>query len=314
MRVVTQIVRIDDAKGIFIVSQLFLKKDGDHDSIPRCLKIAHGNEKASENLSAFTESATSCLNLNSSTVSVLTNLPIDNSFPIHDTVNSCHPILRTPQFSLESPNLQWLEICLKAAIKEYKSVWMTAPRWVESVGLSRFHAEGIGMPPETESSHFNAILAPFARKHHLDLPEFIQRYNAGTILEPDLDAYFVHDRSVRESGHDTTYRLEGKCANICTVDLNAMLFKYEMDIGNAVKSHFHDSLAGESSAAWFSRADRRIQLMNEYCWNEEAGMFFDYDIQLKKQNPYESVTTFIPMWAGLASPVQAKRIVYVAVV
>lgn len=40
--------------------------------------------------------------------------------------------------------------------------------------------------------------------------------------------YFV--LIVRESGHDTTYRFDGRCANLATVDLNSLIYKYEKDL------------------------------------------------------------------------------------
>lgn len=120
-------------------------------------------------------------------------------------------------------NLAWLRSGLEAAIKEYLNVWMREPRYVAEYGLSRFHGEGIGMPPETESSHFDAVLQPFAEKCGLDLKTFSDRYNQGEIKVPELDEYFIHDRAVRESGHDTTYRLEGKCASILPFELNCLV-------------------------------------------------------------------------------------------
>jgi len=91
--------------------------------------------------------------------------------------------------------------------------------------------------------------------------EFSEKYNDGVLKEPDLDEYFLHDRAVRESGHDTTYRFEKRCANLATVDLNALLFKcvschhlqlqtlelthldrFEIDIGTAIKNVFDDEL------------------------------------------------------------------------
>lgn len=54
------------------------------------------------------------------------------------------------------------------------------------------------MPPETESTHFNAIMTPYARARKMDLEQFKNAYVAGEAEEPELDAYFVHDRAVRE--------------------------------------------------------------------------------------------------------------------
>jgi alpha,alpha-trehalase len=59
---------------------------------------------------------------------------------------------------------------------------------------------GIGMPPETEASHFDAALKPYADKHGLSIIEFAEKYKSGVLLEPELDEYFIHDRAVRESG------------------------------------------------------------------------------------------------------------------
>ena len=49
--------------------------------------------------------------------------------------------------------------------------------------------------------------------------------------------------------------------------------------------------------------------MNDLCWNEGLGMFFDYDTKLQRQTRYESVTTLWPLWAGNASEEQALQIV-----
>jgi hypothetical protein len=93
-------------------------------------------------------------------------------------------------------------------------------------GLSRYRPDGLGIPPETEASHFTHILQPYADKHGLSVLEFADAYDAQELLEPELDEYFMHDRAVRESGHDTTYRFEKRCANLATIDLNALLYKF----------------------------------------------------------------------------------------
>ena len=52
--------------------------------------------------------------------------------------------------------------------------------------------------------------------------------------------------------------------------------------------------------------------MNQYLWNEELGVFFDYNFNAVARNGttgYLSATTFYPLWAGLATPEQAQRLV-----
>lgn len=122
-------------------------------------------------------------------------------------------------------NKVWLKRAIQAAIKEYHMYWMVEPALDVRSGLSRFRPKGLGIPPETEASHFTHVLQPFAAKLGISVNEFIDGYNEGRIEDPELDEYFLHDRGVRESGHDTTYRLERKCADLGTVDLNSLLYK-----------------------------------------------------------------------------------------
>jgi alpha,alpha-trehalase len=222
------------------------------------------------------------------------------------------------------PNaLEFLRLAILAAIKEYYNVWMAEPRYNEATGLSRYRPQGLGVPPETEATHFLHLLTPYADKHQLNFWRFVQAYNDGIIKEPELDEYFLHDRAVRESGHDTSYRLEKVCANLATVDLNSLLYKYEVDIARTIRTCFKDKLAippefrtavtmkieTESSSIWDRRARKRKRAMDMYLWDDERGMYFDYDTVKQERRTYESATTFWAMWAGLASPAQAAQLV-----
>ncbi|CAG8958556.1 hypothetical protein HYFRA_00009872 [Hymenoscyphus fraxineus] len=218
---------------------------------------------------------------------------------------------------------EFLRTAILAAIKEYNSVWMAEPRYDPETGLSRYRPEGLGVPPETEATHFTHILEPYAKKHGLTFEEFVDAYNHGRVVEPDLDEYFLHDRAVRESGHDTSYRLERVCANLATIDLNSLLYKYEKDIAKAIQRFFGDKLripeefcVGdmvpdhiETSSMWDRKAKRRKAAMDKYQWNAEKGMFFDYDTVKKEQCTYETCTTFWAMWSGVATPLQASLLV-----
>jgi alpha,alpha-trehalase len=213
----------------------------------------------------------------------------------------------------DSVNREWLGRAFRAAIKEYFEVWMNSDR-LTTTGLSRYFDSGAGPPPEVEPGHFDAVYAPYAKKLGMNVREFEEAYRSGKITVPQLDRYFVHDRSMRESGHDTSYRLEGRSADLATVDLNSLLYKIELDIAQTIDRQFGGSLSigegrTEKSSSWFDRARRRKELVNRYLWNENRGMFFDYDIVRGKQLDYVSATTFYPMWAGLTNELQEKRLV-----
>ncbi|RCI03128.1 alpha,alpha-trehalase nth1, partial [Rhizopus stolonifer] len=214
----------------------------------------------------------------------------------------------------EQENKDWLRRVLKSAIKEYWEVWMGEPRLDKKTMLSRYRPDGSGIPPETEASHFVHILEPFAEKHNMELDEFIEKYNDKTVNEPELDEYFLHDRAVRESGHDTTYRFDKVCANLATIDLNSLLYKYEMDIADAIRDHLDDHLedfdgAQQDANDWSKRAKERRERIDKYLWNEKESLYFDYDTVKEEQCTYESVTTFWALWAGCASYEQAQSVV-----
>ncbi len=206
----------------------------------------------------------------------------------------------------------WLAEVFRIAIREYHTVWMNRERLTET-GLSRYYGYGLGITPETEVGHYDAVLAPYAERAGMDVREYAQAMIAGEIEEPELVEYFLHDRAVRESGHDTSYRLENRAAHLNTVDLNSLLYKYEIDIAETIEKLFDDALpmedgSVERSAVWRKRARERRELMNRLLWNEAQGMYFDYDFVEKQQTGYQSATTFYPLWAKLASPEQAERL------
>lgn len=208
----------------------------------------------------------------------------------------------------------FLRTAFKSAIKEYRTVWTSEPRLDKKTGLSRYRPDGVGIPPETEACHFYNLLMPYAEKYKVSFDEFQELYNNGKVKEPALDEYFMHDQGVRESGHDTTYRLEGICGDLATVDLNSLLYKYEVDVAYVIKTYFGnrfelDDGTIEVSETWQALAEQRRINVDKYLWNEKAGMYFDYNTKAEVQSTYESATTFWPMWSKLASDGQARRLI-----
>lgn len=207
----------------------------------------------------------------------------------------------------------WLGQKLKTCIKEYETVWMEIGKRLTENGLNRFRAQGIGLPPETEMGHYDDILKPFAHAAKLSIPEYEKLYYQRKIENPELDAYFVHDRSVRESGHDTSYRLEAICAHLNPVELNAMLYKYETDFATLISDNFNDNFQIEdtnyNSKYWLLKAETRKNLMNHFLWNEDLGCYFDYNFKTQEQNIFLSATSFFPLWANIATQKQADKMI-----
>jgi len=207
----------------------------------------------------------------------------------------------------------WLREGLDAVIKEYHQVWMSDER-TTAIGLNRYFDIGTGPPPEVEPGHFDAVFRKFAEQQKADPKVFEQKYRSGTLKVSELDQYFIHDRCMRESGHDTSYRLEGCCADLATVDLNSLLYKTETDVAEMIEKYFGgrfetDNGTFETASDWRSRAAKRKELMNRFLWNSSAGMFFDFDVKEGHQRDYVSATTLYPLWAGTASKEQAQLLV-----
>ncbi|MCH6562199.1 MAG: trehalase [Myxococcales bacterium] len=223
-----------------------------------------------------------------------------------------------------SRSKEWLAAVLWAAIQEHDQVWMDKDHRPEQAGgLSRYYGMGKGQPPEVEPGHFDAVyerylvdrsrLANLARVLRIrwwiqrSVRQLEEQYKAGRIDAPVLNRHFVHDRCVRESGHDTTYRWDwdgDRCADFATVDLNSLLYKIELDIGRILDDHFNGRLIRadgreESAKRWRNLAAQRKKLIRDYLWDAERGMFFDYDFGKNhaRHTQYVSATTFYPLWA-----------------
>jgi alpha,alpha-trehalase len=117
------------------------------------------------------------------------------------------------------------------------------------------------------------------------------------------DHFITHLAAEHESGWDMTSRFSDHCLNILPVDLNSALYKYETDL-----AWYYQSVRNyKKQKMYLLQAETRKKNMTRLLWNNEKGFFFDYDYKHHRQNSFYSVAGFYPLWAGLATPAQAKR-------
>jgi alpha,alpha-trehalase len=112
---------------------------------------------------------------------------------------------------------------------------------------------------------------------------------------------------MRESGFDPSNRFGPFAVDIihyAPVCLNSLLYQMEMDT-----AHILNELGRKPEAApWLARAVRRRAAVDRYLWDAKTGLYLDYDFRLGRRRHYEFATTFYPLWVGLASKAQARRV------
>ncbi|HEY9738361.1 MAG TPA: trehalase family glycosidase [Trichocoleus sp.] len=206
----------------------------------------------------------------------------------------------------------WLEAILPA-LEQYHAFWLESPHLEPTTGLSRYQALGHGPAPEVVCSerdeagytHYDRV-RDYYRQHAIPDYDLSRFYDA----EQDCltEAFYIGDRSMRESGFDISDRFGPFSADIVSyvpVCLNVLLYQMERDIAKV-----HDLLGHPSTAqTWLSLAEERHQRIDKYLWDEAAGLYFDYNVEQGQRRPYEFATTFMPLWAEIASPTQAHRVV-----
>jgi len=65
----------------------------------------------------------------------------------------------------------------------------------------------------------------------------------------------------------------------------------------------------DDAQQWLRRADTRRDRIQKYLWDPGRRLFFDYDFETGVRSNYEYITTFYPLWAGLATSEQAQELV-----
>ena len=209
-------------------------------------------------------------------------------------------------------DLAWLKKSLPLLEKFY-FYWTVPPHLVPGTHLSRYYDFGHGPAPEVARgevdehgrNHYERLrLSLLVNGGHLR--------NKSEFLEPDSGALTAHtyhsDRTMRESGFDVSGRFG--FANLEVLDtlpvcLNTLLWRLERDIAQV--RDFLDATA--TIEVWQERAAQRANMIQERFWDEEDGIFYDFDLQGARRRRYPYATTFWPMWAGLATKEQAQRIV-----
>lgn len=119
-------------------------------------------------------------------------------------------------------------------------------------------------------------------------------------------------RAGAESGWDFSTRWFADYKNLHTirttdlipVDLNCLLYDLERTIADG-----YDLLLQPLLAKRFrEKALRRAAAISRYCWNEEAGFYFDYDHVKDEQSRSEHLAAVYPLFSQIATHDQARAV------
>ena len=213
----------------------------------------------------------------------------------------------------------WLEHAYPYLAKDY-SMWTREPHLAGSTGLSRYYDFGDGPPPEAvqDENVYRKVINYFVF-HPEDADHYLVGEKGGIVCDTPMSTaspecepppfhlsadYYKGDRAMRESGFDISFRFGpyGAATHHYAPDcLNSLLYKTEMDM-----EQITEELEKKSEAkVWKDRADARRQRIQQYLWDQKAGFFFDYQFEAGTRSTYRYLTTFYPLWTGLATPEQA---------
>lgn len=234
-------------------------------------------------------------------------------------------------------DLGWLARAYPFAVRDYE-FWTRPPHLAGSTGLSRYYALGSGPAPEVMAgnpSYYRYVVAYFLRHREAAsgmlsrstgpaappqaAKPFFSVYLCGGAKTPAArdcglaervgltEKFYKSDRSMRESGFDVSFRFGpfgDHTADYAPVGLNSLLYKSAKELARI------SLLLGRKKEAreWERRATLRHKEIDRYLWNAKRGLFFDYDFVTHQRSSYEFATTFYPLWAGAASPDQAKDV------
>jgi alpha,alpha-trehalase len=119
------------------------------------------------------------------------------------------------------------------------------------------------------------------------------------------DINYLHDLAEAESGWDMTPRFNRRALNYLPVDLNALLYKYEMDFARLARMNDDK----REAAKWEQAALQRKATMDELMWDRTRGLYYDYNYIKEKRGNVSSLAAYFPMWAGMVSEKQASAMV-----
>ncbi len=198
------------------------------------------------------------------------------------------------------------------ALEAYYRFWTSEPHITPETGLSRYYDLGDGPAPESVSAERDAEgLTHYDRVKEYYRTHQVPDYEAGEFYDSKRDLltslFYKGDRAMRESGFDPSNRFGPFSVDIIHYDpvcLNSLLYLMETQTAEILGILGRDA----DGAIWRKRAVDRAAAINRLMWDAADGLYYDYNFVHKTARRYPFLTTFYPLWAGIATREQAAAV------
>ncbi|MDE2450738.1 MAG: trehalase [Gammaproteobacteria bacterium] len=224
----------------------------------------------------------------------------------------------------------WLRQAYPLAVENY-SIWQRDEHRAGNTGLSRYFDYG-GSEPAVRGGYARQVIR-FLLAHPGENDGYLIKASqhptaaeAARLAKVSCDVhasqacadgwyegyrltakFYGGDRAMRESGFDVSFRFgpfSGSTTEYAPVCLNSLLYRYALDL-----QRFAQRLGLATDATrWAQDAAARKRAINTYLWNPALGLYTDYDFVTGKPSYYAFITAYYPLWAGIASKLQAQAV------
>ncbi len=189
---------------------------------------------------------------------------------------------------------------LPALESEYE-FWMDGE---EDLGEGESHRRAVGFDDGVLNRYWDDEARPRVESYREDV-ELAER------ADRDSEKLYRDVRAACESGWDFSSRWfagEGietvRTTDLIPIDLNAFLYGMEWSLAGWHERAGNDDRADE----YRRRAAERRELVDRYCWNAEAGFYFDHAWVEGERTDAWTLAGAMPLFTGMASEQQAAAV------
>ena len=203
---------------------------------------------------------------------------------------------------IQADKQQFLKNYISAIEAEYQ-FWM---RGAEQLSSENYAIDRVVLMPDGSklNRYWDSECSPRAESYAEDVEL------ASALASEKRHQFYRNIRAACESGWDFSSRWLAQpddltsiqTTELVPVDLNSLLYLTEQYLAD-----FYALLGNNEAAIQYqNRAECRQQAINNYLWCDKQKFYFDYHIGLKKRTSIKSLAATVPLFAQIASELQAK--------